>query len=75
MALLSKRRQYNQFNTLIKCSTFLQVDHPQIIQQASVPQINLQDQPNLYSSLCLLYKNTRSGPTNSNETTTLVLAP
>ena len=36
VVILSARRQYNQFNNLIKCSTFLQVYYIQINQQASV---------------------------------------
>ena len=44
VVILSTSRQYNQFNTLIKCSTFLEVYYLQITQQASVTQSTLQAQ-------------------------------
>ena len=45
MVLLSARRQDNQFNTIINCSPYLQVDYLQIKQQESVTRITLQAQP------------------------------
>ena len=51
--LLSARIKWLQLNTIIKCSTFLQVDCIQINQQASVIKSTLQSQTNMYFSLCL----------------------
>ena len=45
VVILSARIQDRQFNTLIKCYTFLQANYLQITQQASVSQITLQAQP------------------------------
>ena len=53
VALLYTRKQDNQFNTIIKCCIFLQVNYLQIIQRTSVIQSNLQDKPNIYSSSCI----------------------
>ena len=53
MVLLYANRKYNQFNTIIKCYTLLQVGYLQITQQVSITQRTLQAQPSIYSSSCL----------------------
>ena len=53
VVIFYSRIQDYQFNTLIKCYTFLLVYYLQITQQYSIIQIALQSQPNFDSSPCL----------------------
>ena len=48
MDLLSTRIQYNQFNTIIKCSTFVQVDYIQIKTEFKNPLIFYQYQISIH---------------------------
>ena len=58
VVILSPMRKYHQFNTLIKCSTFLQVDYLHNSQQASVTQSTLQAQPIYIYHRVSLHKHT-----------------
>ena len=53
VVILFKMIKSHQCNTLIKCSTFLQVNSILITQQYSILKSSLQAKPNRYASLCL----------------------